>query len=48
MNDVQTAGKLLQELREAYRSLPRHVKEQVTYLLRESMLQKQPGDQRAS
>ena len=42
MNDVQSAGKLLEELREAYRSLPQHIKERVAYLLRESILQKQP------
>jgi uncharacterized membrane-anchored protein YhcB (DUF1043 family) len=42
MNDSQSAGKLLEELREAYRSLPQHVKEHVTYLLRESILQNRP------
>ena len=42
MNDIQSAGKLLEELREAYRSLPQHIKEHVAYLLRESILQKQP------
>ena len=42
MNDIQSAGKLLEELREAYRILPQHIKERVTNLLRESILQKQP------
>ena len=48
MRDIQTAGKFLEELREAYRSLPQHIKEHVTYLLHQSTLQKQPGDKRAS
>ncbi len=43
MNDIQSAAKLLEELREAYRSLPQHLKEHVAYLLRDSILQKQPG-----
>jgi hypothetical protein len=42
MNDIQSAGKLLEELREAYRTLPQHINERVAYLLRESILQKQP------
>jgi hypothetical protein len=42
MNDIQSARKLLEELREAYRTLPQHIKERVAYLLRESILQKQP------
>jgi hypothetical protein len=42
MNDIKAAGKLLEELREAYRSLPQHIKEHVAYLLRDSILQKQP------
>ena len=46
--DIQAAGKLLTELREAYRSLPQHVQMHVTRLLRESTLQKQSGDKRAS
>jgi hypothetical protein len=42
VNDIQSARKLLEELREAYRTLPQHIKEHVAYLLRESILQKQP------
>jgi hypothetical protein len=42
MNNIQSAGKLLEELREAYRTLPQHIKERIAYLLRESILQKQP------
>jgi hypothetical protein len=42
MNDIQSAGKLLEQLREAYRSLPQHIRKHVAYLLRESILQKQP------
>ena len=41
MIDVQSAGKLLEELREAYRSLPQPIKEHVACLLRDSILQKQ-------
>jgi uncharacterized membrane-anchored protein YhcB (DUF1043 family) len=48
MNDIQAAGELLEELREAYRRLPQHMKEHVTYLLRESTLQELIGDKRAS
>jgi len=37
MNDeVQLEGNLLEELREAYRSLPRHIQIRVAGLLRES------------
>jgi hypothetical protein len=43
VNDIQSAGKLLEELREAYRSLPQPIQERVAYLLRDSILQKQPG-----
>jgi hypothetical protein len=43
MNDIQSAGKLLEELREAYRRLPQHIKEHVACLLRDSILKKQPG-----
>ncbi len=39
MNDIQSTGKLLEKLREAYQSLPQHIKEHVAYLLRESILQ---------
>jgi uncharacterized membrane-anchored protein YhcB (DUF1043 family) len=42
MNDIQSAGKLLEQLREAYRSLPQHIRKHVASLLRESILQKQP------
>ena len=41
MNDIQSARKLLEELREVYRSLPQHIKERVAYLLRDSILQRQ-------
>ena len=44
MNDVQSAVKLLEDLREAYRSLPQHIKEHVTGLLRESTLERQPDE----
>jgi hypothetical protein len=40
--DIQAAGKLLAELREAYRGLPQHIQVHVTYLLRESTLQNNP------
>ncbi len=43
--DLQAAGKLLAELREAYRGLPKHIQVQVACLLRESTLQKQPPQQ---
>jgi hypothetical protein len=42
--EIQAARKLLAELREAYRGLPQHIQVHVTYLLRESSLQKQPGN----
>jgi hypothetical protein len=42
MNDIQSARKLLEELREAYRGLPQQVKERVARLLRESIVQTQP------
>lgn len=48
MNDIQTAGKLLAELREAYRSLPRHLQEHVTCFLHESTLEQQNGEKVAS
>jgi hypothetical protein len=35
-DDIQAAGKLLAELREAYRGLPKHMQERVANLLRES------------
>jgi hypothetical protein len=46
--DIQAAAKLLAELREAYRGLPRHIQVHVRHLLRESTLQKQLGDQESS
>jgi hypothetical protein len=46
--DIQAAAKLLAELREAYRGLPRHIQVHVRHLLRESTLQKQFGDQESS
>lgn len=42
--DIQAAGRLLAELREAYQSLPKHIQVHITYLLRESTLQAQPGE----
>jgi uncharacterized membrane-anchored protein YhcB (DUF1043 family) len=46
MNDeIQTAGNLLAELREAYQDLPQHIQGHVKCLLREPSLQKQPGDE---
>ncbi len=47
-SDIQANRELLTGLREAYRSLPRHFQMQVVRLLRESILQKQSGDKRAS
>lgn len=44
MSDIQTAGKLLAELREAYRGLPQNLQEHVTCFLRESTLEKQNGE----
>jgi uncharacterized membrane-anchored protein YhcB (DUF1043 family) len=44
MNDIQSSGKLLEELREAYRSLPQHIQEHVTGFLRESTTEKQPEE----
>ena len=46
--DIQAAGKLLAELREAYRRLPQHVQADVAHLLRESTLQAQPSSECAS
>jgi len=43
--DIQTAGQLLAELREAYRGLPQDIQVHVAYLLRESTLQTQPQQQ---
>jgi hypothetical protein len=48
MSDIQSAGKLLAELREAYRSLPQHIQVRVACLLRESTLPAQVGDKRLS
>ena len=45
---AESSGKLLAELREAYRGLPQHIQVHVMSLLRESTLQKQSCDQRAS
>src|ERR1039457_88861 len=36
MNDIQSAGNLREELREAYRGLPENIQEYLTCLLRES------------
>jgi hypothetical protein len=46
--DIRAAGRLLAELREAYRRLPQHIQAHVTYVLLESMLQKQPSDKSTS
>ena len=43
--DIQAAGKLLAELREAYRGLPPDIQVHVAYLLRESTLQTPPRQQ---
>jgi hypothetical protein len=42
--NIQAAAKLLEELREAYRGLAKHIQVHVRRLLRESALQRQPGD----
>ena len=42
--EIQAAGKLLTELREAYQGLPQHIQAHVKCLLRESPVQKHPGD----
>jgi hypothetical protein len=44
-HEIQAAGNLLAELREAYQGLPQHVQAQVKCLLRENSLQKQSGDE---
>ena len=46
--DIQAAAKLLVELREAYRGLPKDIQEHVTCLLRECSRQKLSGDERVS
>ena len=46
--DIQAAGKLLAELREAYRRLPQHVQADVAHLLRGGTAQTQPGSKCAS
>ena len=46
--NIQAAGKLLAELRIAYRSVPKDIQVHVTYLLRASSLQIELGDKRAS
>jgi hypothetical protein len=45
--EIQAAGKLLAELREAYQGLPEHIQGHVKCLLRENWLQKQSGDEHA-
>ena len=46
--DIQAAGRLLAELREAYRRLPPQVQANVAHLLRESTLQTQLSSKCAS
>jgi hypothetical protein len=46
--DIQSARKLLAELKGAYRGLPQHIQVHVTCLLRDSTLQKQPKDRSVS
>ena len=41
MNDIDSAAQLLEELRDAYRCLPQHIKEHVKGWLRESTREKQ-------
>jgi hypothetical protein len=43
--EIQAAGELLAELREAYQDLPQHIRVHVMHLLRESSRQKQPRRQ---
>jgi hypothetical protein len=45
--DIQAAAKLLAELREVYRGLPKHIQQHITCLLRERTRQKPSGDERA-
>lgn len=45
--NIQAAGQLLAELRDAYRSLPKHIQMHIRHLLREGTVQTQPGDKRA-
>jgi hypothetical protein len=45
--EIQAAGKLLAELREAYQGLPQNIQRHVKCLLRENSLQKQSGDEHA-
>jgi uncharacterized membrane-anchored protein YhcB (DUF1043 family) len=47
-NDIQGAGKLLRELREAYRGLPKHMQERVANLLRESAPEEKIAEKQAS
>ena len=47
-NEVQLEGNLLEELREAYRSLPRHIQVRVACLLRDSAPQEQSDAELAS
>jgi hypothetical protein len=46
-DDIQGAGKLLAELREAYRGLPKHMQERVANLLRESAPPERIDEKRA-
>jgi hypothetical protein len=45
--EIQAAGKLLAELREAYQGLPQNMQGHVKCLLREHSLQKQSVDEHA-
>ena len=47
-NEVQLEGNLLEELREAYRSLPKHIQVRVACLLRDSAPQEQSDAELAS
>jgi hypothetical protein len=44
--NIQAAGQLLAELREAYQSLPKQIQAYIAHLLRECTSQTQPGEQR--
>jgi hypothetical protein len=46
--DTQTAGKLLTELREAYRRLPQPIQAHVAHLLRESNPEAEPSNERVN
>lgn len=47
-SDIQPAGILLAELREAYRSLPKPIQVRVANLLRKSAMEEEPGEECAS